>query len=68
MVLHGKAEVVAGRASSGGQAGGNADGPGSAALFGTMSGIVTDGKRFAYVADTSNNTIRRLDISALFTH
>ena len=38
---------------------GNADGMGSAARFNRPSGVATDSSRNVYVADTSNNTIRK---------
>jgi hypothetical protein len=65
LVRNGVAEVIAGRCNSLGMQTGLADGSGAAAFFGTLGGIATDGKRYVYVADTSNNSIRRLDISEL---
>jgi sugar lactone lactonase YvrE len=65
LVRNGSAEVIAGRCNTSGMQSGSTDGSGANALFGRLGGIATDGKRYAYVADTSNNTIRRLDISEL---
>src|SRR5512143_4271672 len=42
---------------------GSTDGTGTAALFHTPSGITTDGTNL-YVADTGNNTIRKIDIAS----
>jgi hypothetical protein len=67
-IVNGKAQVVAGFCSSAGPIRGHRDGDGVNALFGTLCGIVSDGKRYAYVADTANNTIRRLDISQVPAH
>lgn len=58
-----KVLVLAGTCSSGTPSGGFRDGDGRTAMFGMLTGIVSDGKRFAYVVDTGNNSIRRLDIS-----
>lgn len=41
---------------------GNADGTGAAAQFFNPSGLVFDGERYLYVADSDNNLIRRVDI------
>lgn len=41
---------------------GSADGVGAAAKFNTPKGIVTDGT-YLYVVDSSNNTIRKIDLS-----
>ena len=62
-VRGGKADVLAGYASSSGPIYGDRDSDGASALFGKLSGIVSDGKRYVYVADTANNSIRRLDIA-----
>ena len=48
--------TVAGRAGESGAA----DGPGSSALFNAPSGIACDTQGNLYVADTSNNTIRKV--------
>src|SRR5512143_3521880 len=42
---------------------GSANGTGTAALFHTPSGITTDGTSL-YVADSGNNTIRKIDIAS----
>jgi len=65
LVRNGTAEVIAGRCNSIAMQTGQFDGSGATALFGTLGGLATDGKRYVYVADTSYNTIRRLDISEL---
>ena len=65
LVANGKAQLIAGYCSSGGAVGGNRDGNGATCLFGNASGVVYDGRRYAYVADTSNNLVRRLDVPAL---
>jgi len=64
-VLNDKAQVVAGFCSTAGPGRGYRDGDGRTSLFGTVCGIVSDGKRYAFVADTGNNCIRRLDVSEL---
>jgi hypothetical protein len=64
-IVGGKAQVVAGFCTSADPVYGYRDGDGEAALFSKVSGVVFDGKRYAYVADTGNNCIRRLDISEL---
>jgi sugar lactone lactonase YvrE len=43
---------------------GYADGTGTAALFNHPSGITVDGSGNAYIADTNNNTIRKLVIAS----
>jgi hypothetical protein len=43
---------------------GHADGTGTAALFNHPSGITVDGSGNAYIADTNNNTIRKLVIAS----
>ena len=69
MLVDGKPQVIAGTCSSGVQVRGFRDGDGGGggqgAMFNTLSGIVSDGKRYAYVADIGNNSVRRLDISEL---
>lgn len=64
-IVNDKAQVIAGLCSSGKAVNGFRDGDGSHCLFGVLSGIVTDGKHYIYVADTGNNCIRRLDVSEL---
>jgi glucose/arabinose dehydrogenase len=68
LVANGRAEVVAGTCLSDTPSWGFRDGDGAKAMFRTMSGIVSDGKRYAYVADTGNNAIRRLDVSNVVAH
>jgi hypothetical protein len=68
LVHGGKAEVITGNCSSGGPVRGDRGGIGSKAKFGSLTGVVSDGRRYAYVADTANNTIRRLDVSQLLAH
>jgi hypothetical protein len=63
LVRNGKAEVLAGVCTSFQPIRGSRDGDGSHALFSYLGGIVADGRRYAYVADTANNTIRRLTIT-----
>jgi hypothetical protein len=65
LVADGAAQVVAGYCSSGTPVRALRDGNGASSMFGVVSGIVFDGQRYAYVADTGNNCIRRLDISPL---
>jgi len=52
-----------------GQAGsfGSANGTGSAARFGYPTGVVVDGAGHVYVADTANNTIRRVTPAGVVT-
>ena len=63
LVVNGKARVIAGTCTNLSPQRGFRDGGGNEALFGTLSGIVADNKRYVYVADTGNNCVRRLDIS-----
>jgi len=65
MIVNGKARVLAGYCSSAGPNRGFRDANGQLALFGKLGGVVTDGKHNVFVADTSNNCIRRVDISEL---
>jgi DNA-binding beta-propeller fold protein YncE len=65
MIVNGKARVIAGYCSSMGPVRGFRDGSGQFALFGTLCGLAFDGKQFAYVSDTANNSIRRIDVSEL---
>lgn len=62
---NGKAEIVAGHCSSAGPLHGSNDGDGAHSTFSNLSGVITDGKKYAYVSDTTNNIIRRLDISSI---
>jgi sugar lactone lactonase YvrE len=48
------------------QAEGKADGPPAKSSFNRPRGIATDGK-FAYVSDTGNNLIRKIDLSSMTT-
>ena len=68
LVVNDKAHVLAGACSSGYPIHGYRDGDGRNCQFGILSGIVSDGKRYAYVADTGGNSIRRLDISEVDTN
>lgn len=43
---------------------GFADGVGSAALFSSITGVATDGNGNVYVADSGNNTIRKIEIAS----
>lgn len=52
--------TIAGQAGSNG----NSDGSGTAALFNQPAGIAVDGAGNAYVADTNNNTIRKVVIAS----
>jgi len=55
-------------AGQSGNTGGFADGSGTAALFNNPSGLVVDaGTGYVYVADTGNNSIRRIDASGNVT-
>ncbi|HLJ57257.1 MAG TPA: hypothetical protein VKT77_19630, partial [Chthonomonadaceae bacterium] len=63
LALNGKAQVIAGTCSSGAPVLGFRDGTGRTALFRTVCGVATDGKRFIYVVDTGNNSVRRIDMS-----
>ena len=58
LTLDGAVTTLAGTAGSFG----SSDGTGAAAQFGSPIGITTDGKNL-YVADTGNNTIRKIVIS-----
>ena len=62
MFHEGKAGVLAGHCSSAGPMRAFKDGDGAHANFSILSGVVTDGKKFIYVADTANNSIRRLTL------
>src|SRR5207248_340892 len=64
-IVNGKARVLAGSCSTSGPVRGYRDGEGQSALFGRLGGVVSDGKRVAYVSDTTNNCIRRIDITEL---
>ena len=46
---------------------GSADGTGTAALFNSPTGIVTDAQAFLYVCDTGNATIRKIDSTGVVT-
>jgi sugar lactone lactonase YvrE len=58
VIATGAVTTLAGTASTAG----HADGTGPAASFDTPSGIATDGANL-YVADTGNNTIRKIEIA-----
>jgi sugar lactone lactonase YvrE len=45
--------------------GGSNDGKGGSARFAKPRGITVDSRGFVYVADTNNNTIRRIDAAAV---
>lgn len=68
LVKNGKAEVLAGFASSSGPMPGFRDGTGDKAQFYQPSAVTTDGVKFAYVADTGNNCIRRLTLPDFLFH
>jgi hypothetical protein len=55
-------EVVAGSAMEGRPTFGHRDGNGQNASFGQLSGVAVDAKGRIYVADTSNNCIRRITL------
>ncbi|GAB4087972.1 hypothetical protein GCM10028785_06410 [Hydrogenophaga soli] len=59
----GAVTTLAGRAGERG----NADGPGSAARFNSASGVTVDGRGNLYVADTGNNTIRKVTPDGVVT-
>ncbi len=63
-VKSGKAEVVAGQCKAGGVVDGWHDGKGNHCTFGSLSGVVWDGKSRVYVSDTSNNMIRFLEFKS----
>ena len=63
LVRNGMAEMLAGHYNSGGNMRGARDGDGSRAMFNTVCGIVSDGGKYVYVADTGGNSIRRIDLS-----
>lgn len=65
---NGRAEVLAGVANSALPVRDWRDGNGENAYFSDLTGIATDDKRFAYVADTSNNCIRRLTLPDFLFH
>ena len=65
IVNNGKAKVLAGVCSTGDPQRGFRDGDGRSCQFGVLTGVVFDGKRFVYVTDTGNNSIRRLDVSEM---
>jgi hypothetical protein len=65
MIVNGKARVLAGICSTSGPLHGFRDENGQGARFGKLGGIVADGKGIVYVADTANNSIRRVDISEI---
>jgi hypothetical protein len=44
------------------------DGNGEVALFGVLTSVVTDGKRYVYISDTTNNCIRRLTMPDFMFH
>ena len=48
-------------------AGGSADGPGSTARFGSPGGVAVDGANTVYVADTGNQTIRKISAAGVVT-
>jgi hypothetical protein len=56
------AQVIAGVAYAAGPRRGFRDGTGDKALFGVLSGIAADGRGHVYVADCSNNAIRRITL------
>ena len=62
------AEVLAGVVCSAGPTRGWRDGTGENCLFGDLTNVVTDGVRYAYVSDTSNNCIRRLTLPDFMFH
>lgn len=55
-------KTIAGQA----QAEGKVDGPPNKSSFNRPRGIATDGK-FAYISDTGNNVIRKIDLSSMTT-
>ena len=64
-IANGTARVLSGTVSADGPVRGNRDGTGATAMFGMLCGVVSDGAHYVYVADTGNNSIRRLDISEM---
>ena len=68
LVKNGRAEVLAGLASSAGPAHDYKDGNGEAAFFNQPTGLATDGKRVIYVADTASCCIRRLTAPDFLFH
>ncbi len=62
LVRRGAAQVIAGICRAGGVLFGDRDGFGDKATFGLISSIVPDGHGRIYVADTSNNAVRRITL------
>jgi streptogramin lyase len=60
-------EVVTTVAGSAGQPAGSVDGTGSAARFNGPTGVAVDGSGNAYVADSDNQTIRKITSSGVVT-
>ena len=52
---------------AGARSSGSTDGTGTHALFSNVNGIVADGAGNVFVADTNNNTIRKISPSAIVT-
>lgn len=63
LIKNGKAELIAGQCKPKETIDGWRDGTGRHAIFGTLSGLAWNGKNRVYVSDTSNNTIRIVDIN-----
>jgi hypothetical protein len=68
LVKNGRAEVLAGLASSAGPVHDYKDGNGEAAFFNQPTGLATDGKHVIYVADTASCCIRRLTAPDFLFH
>ena len=68
LLRSGSADVLAGLASSNGPVRGYVDANGDKALFYAPTAVVTDAVKYAYVADTGNNCIRRCTLPEFLFH